>query len=113
MAVSCRPGGPTVSASWPGPSRNGGARRPSARSPTPRSRSSPPVAVPLGERCSCDEVIDAGVVARSALLNAGDAAEGALGHQNRCGAVLVTADNVRLGEAVLEMTVQYASCGSK
>ena len=71
------------------------------------------MAVPRGERCSCDEVIDAGVVARSALLNAGDAAEGALGHQNRCGAVLVTADNVRLGEAVLEMTVQYASCGSK
>jgi alkylation response protein AidB-like acyl-CoA dehydrogenase len=48
------------------------------------------------------------VVASSALLHAGEAAEAALAHQNRCGAVLVCADNVGLGEAVLEMTVQYA-----
>jgi alkylation response protein AidB-like acyl-CoA dehydrogenase len=48
------------------------------------------------------------VVASSALLHAGEAAEAALAHQNRCGAVLVCADNVGLGEAVLDMTVQYA-----
>ena len=48
------------------------------------------------------------VVAPSALLHAGEAAEAAVAHQNRCGAVLVNADNIGLGEAVLEMTVQYA-----
>ena len=56
-----------------------------------------------------DEVsLDDVVVAPSALLHAGEAAEAALAHQNRCGAVLVSADNIGVGEAVLEMTVQYA-----
>jgi alkylation response protein AidB-like acyl-CoA dehydrogenase len=56
-----------------------------------------------------DEVaLDDVVVAPSALLHAGDAAEAAVAHQNRCGAVLVSADDIGVGEAVLEMTVQYA-----
>ncbi|BCZ21766.1 acyl-CoA dehydrogenase family protein [Mycobacterium senriense] len=56
-----------------------------------------------------DEVVfDDAVVPASALLHAGEAAEAAVAHQNRCGAVLVSADNIGVGEAVLEMTVQYA-----
>ena len=48
------------------------------------------------------------VVAPSALLYVGEAAEAALAHQNRCGAVLISADNIGVGEAVLDMTVKYA-----
>lgn len=56
-----------------------------------------------------DEVeFDDVAVPSSALLHAGDDAEAAVAHQNRCGAVLVSADNIGVGEAVLEMTVQYA-----
>lgn len=56
-----------------------------------------------------DEVVFENVaVPSSALLHAGEAAEAAVAHQNRCGAVLVSADNLGVGEAVLEMTVQYA-----
>jgi alkylation response protein AidB-like acyl-CoA dehydrogenase len=56
-----------------------------------------------------DEVaLDDVLVAPSALLHAGEAAEAALAHQNRCGAVLVSAGNLGVGEAVLEMTVEYA-----
>ncbi|BCO98569.1 MULTISPECIES: acyl-CoA dehydrogenase family protein [Mycobacterium avium complex (MAC)] len=56
-----------------------------------------------------DEVaLDDVVVAPSALLHAGEAAEAALAHQNRCGAVLISADNIGVGEAVLDMTVKYA-----
>jgi len=56
-----------------------------------------------------DEVVfDDVAVPPSALLHAGDAAETAVAHQNRCGAVLVSADNIGVGEAVLEMTVRYA-----
>jgi len=56
-----------------------------------------------------DEVVfDDVAVPSSVLLHAGEAAEAAVAHQNRCGAVLVSADNIGVGEAVLEMTVQYA-----
>jgi alkylation response protein AidB-like acyl-CoA dehydrogenase len=56
-----------------------------------------------------DEVrLDDVEVPRSALLHAGDAAAAAVQYQNRCGAVLVSAESVGVGEAVLSMTVDYA-----
>jgi alkylation response protein AidB-like acyl-CoA dehydrogenase len=56
-----------------------------------------------------DEVsLDDVAVPRSALLHAGDPAEAALVHQNLCGAVLVSAESVGVGAAVLAMSVEYA-----
>jgi alkylation response protein AidB-like acyl-CoA dehydrogenase len=47
-------------------------------------------------------------VASSALLEAGDEANTTVALQNRCGAVLVSADSLGVGERVLQMTVEYA-----
>jgi alkylation response protein AidB-like acyl-CoA dehydrogenase len=56
-----------------------------------------------------DEVVFEDVaVPSSALLHTGKQAEAAVAHQNRCGAVLVSADSIGAGEAVLQMTVEYA-----
>ncbi|WP_330255008.1 acyl-CoA/acyl-ACP dehydrogenase [Nocardia sp. NBC_00565] len=56
-----------------------------------------------------DEVVLVDVVVpASALLNAPGPADSAVAYQLRCGAVLISAESLGVGERVLDMTVDYA-----